>query len=137
MVQFKAIFDKNIVPDRKVKFSVSGNPENLISIWAGKGLLATIAEENIIRLWNLKYDENYNLGFANTILEDRIINEVFNNLSFNSNTQTLCAVTNAGKIVFFRNRLGNLVPKNETHWDIINLYIPTEKISNTIITWSN
>jgi len=119
MVQFKAIFDKNIVPDRKVKFSISGNPDNLISIWAGKGLLATIAEENIIRLWNLKYDENYNLGISNTILEDRIINEVFTNISFNHNNQTLCAVTNSGKIIFFRNKLGNLVPKSENHWDII------------------
>jgi len=54
MVQFKAVFDKNIVPERKVKFSISGNPDTLVSIWAGKGLLASTASENIIRMWNLR-----------------------------------------------------------------------------------
>jgi len=54
MVKFKAAFDKNIVPDRKVKLSISGDPESLVSIWAGKGLLATTASEKIIRMWNLK-----------------------------------------------------------------------------------
>jgi len=58
MVKFKAAFDKNIVPDRKVKLSISGDPESLVSILAGKGLLATTSSEKIIRMWNLKYDEN-------------------------------------------------------------------------------
>lgn len=54
MVQFKATFDRNIVPDRKVKFSISGNPDHMVSVWAGKGLLATSSRERIIRMWNLK-----------------------------------------------------------------------------------
>ena len=50
MVKFKAAIGMNIVPDRKVKLSISGDPESLVSIWEDKGFLATTASDKIIRM---------------------------------------------------------------------------------------
>jgi intraflagellar transport protein 140 len=53
LVQFKLNLSEKLVPDRKVKLAVAGNPEYLNSIWAGNGLLATVSGENMIRMFNI------------------------------------------------------------------------------------
>ena len=59
LVQFKLNLSEKLVPDRKVKLAVAGNPEYLSTIWAGNGLLATVSGENMIRMFNIEQDENY------------------------------------------------------------------------------
>lgn len=41
LVQFKINFSEKSSPEKKVKLSISGEPENLSSIWIGSCLLAT------------------------------------------------------------------------------------------------
>jgi intraflagellar transport protein 140 len=59
LVQFKLNLTEKLVPDRKVKLAVAGNPEFLNTIWAGSGLMATVSGENMIRMFNIESDENY------------------------------------------------------------------------------
>lgn len=54
LVQFKLNLSEKLVPDRKVKLAVAGNPEYLHTIWAGNGLLATVSGENMIRMFNIE-----------------------------------------------------------------------------------
>jgi intraflagellar transport protein 140 len=54
LVQFKLNLSEKLVPDRKVKLAVAGNPEYLSTIWAGNGLLATVSGENMIRMFNIE-----------------------------------------------------------------------------------
>lgn len=54
LVQFKINLNDKLVPDRKVKLSVAGDPEKLQTVWAGSSLLATASGENMIRLLNLE-----------------------------------------------------------------------------------
>jgi intraflagellar transport protein 140 len=56
LVQFKLTSTEKVTPDKKVKFSVAGEPENLSSIWIGTCLLATCSNENMIRLWHVEAD---------------------------------------------------------------------------------
>lgn len=67
MVQFKLNLAEKLVPDRKVKLAVAGNPELLNTIWAGQGLMATVSGENMIRMFNIESDENYVLTLAEPI----------------------------------------------------------------------
>lgn len=48
LVQFKINLNDKLVPDRKVKLSVAGDPEKLQTVWAGASLLATASGENMI-----------------------------------------------------------------------------------------
>jgi intraflagellar transport protein 140 len=54
LVQFKLNLSEKLVPDRKVKLAVAGNPDYLHTIWAGTGLLATVSGENMIRMFNIE-----------------------------------------------------------------------------------
>ena len=67
LVQFKLNLAEKLVPDRKVKLAVAGNPELLNTIWAGQGLMATVSGENMIRMFNIQSDENYVLTLAEPI----------------------------------------------------------------------
>jgi intraflagellar transport protein 140 len=67
LVQFKLNLSERLVPDRKVKLAVAGNPELLNTIWAGPGLLATVSGENMIRMFNIESDENYVLTLADNM----------------------------------------------------------------------
>lgn len=108
MVKFKAAFCKNIVPDCKVKLFISADPESLVSIWAGKGFITTTASEKIIRMWNMKFDENYYLSLANTNFEDRISNDLYTNICYCARSRTLAVCTDKGIIVFFKSKLEEL-----------------------------
>ena len=54
LVQFKINLNEKLVPDRKVKLSVAGDPEKLCTLWAGNGLIATASGENMVRLFHLE-----------------------------------------------------------------------------------
>lgn len=72
LVQFKLNLAEKLVPDRKVKLAVAGNPEFLNTIWAGQGLMATCSGENMIRMFSIASDENYVLTLAEAAFQGHI-----------------------------------------------------------------
>ncbi len=54
LVQFKISTNEKSGPDKKVKLSIAGDPNKLISIWIGACLLATCSHENMLRMWHLE-----------------------------------------------------------------------------------
>lgn len=66
----------------KVKISLSaGGSKNVIASWIGNGLLATSANEKMIRVWNLKTDENFVIN-TNT-------NDTINCFAYNPNKRAI------------------------------------------------
>lgn len=72
LVQFKLNLTEKLVPDRKVKLAVAGNPEFLNTIWAGSGLMATVSGENMIRMFNIESDENYVLTLGEAAFQGQL-----------------------------------------------------------------
>jgi len=50
-----------------------------------------------------------------------MVDEVFINICYNAQTRTLAAATDKGKLVFFRSKFEDLIPKSEQHWDITQI----------------
>lgn len=102
LVQFKINLNEKLVPDRKVKLSVAGDPEKLITIWAGTSLLVTASGENMLRLLHLDEDETYLLtlsedAFAGKLMRDKIVT-----ISYNQKKRILAAGTKDGNIVMWK-----------------------------------
>lgn len=54
-------------PSKRVKLSISGDPQKLQSIWIGSCLLATCSSENMLRMWHLDEDDSYVLTLNNLL----------------------------------------------------------------------
>ena len=118
LVQFKLNLSEKLVPDRKVKLAVAGNPEYLNSIWAGNGLLATVSGENMIRMFNIGMDENYVLtlaepAFGGLLFQDKIVS-----ISYNFKRRILAAGTKNGYIVMWKcKQMSAESPESSEGWD--------------------
>ena len=102
LVQFKLNLAEKLVPDRKVKLAVAGNPEYLNTIWAGQGLMATVSGENMIRMFNIESDENYILSLAESAFQGLLFNDKMITISFNPKKRIISCGTKNGFIVMWR-----------------------------------
>jgi intraflagellar transport protein 140 len=104
LVQFRISLQEKLVPDRKVKLTVAGNPDDLMSLWAGSGLLATVAKENMLRLWNLKEDKNYYLTLADADLTGRLLRDKVICAAYHEKKRILAGGTQEGRIVMWKSK---------------------------------
>ena len=102
LVQFKINLNDKLVPDRKVKLSVAGDPEKLQTVWAGTSLLATASGENMIRLLNLEQDETYVLTLAEDVFGGQLMMDKIVSIAFNQKKRILAAGTKNGFIVMWK-----------------------------------
>ena len=102
LVQFKINLNEKLVPDRKVKLSVAGDPEKLITIWAGTSLLVTASGENMLRLLHLEEDETYLLTLAEDAFDGKLMKDKIVSVSYNQKKRTLAAGTKDGHIVMWK-----------------------------------
>lgn len=102
LVQFKLNLAEKLVPDRKVKLAVAGNPEYLNTIWSGQGLMATVSGENMIRMFSISSDENYVLTLAEPAFQGYIYQDKINTISYNSKSRILAGGTKNGFIVMWK-----------------------------------
>jgi hypothetical protein len=94
MVMFKVSSqNEKLVPDKKVKLTIAGSPENIRTIWGGPGLLVTVSGENMIRLWNLGQDKNYFLTLADADSTGKLLNDRVISVAFNERRHILAAGT--------------------------------------------
>ena len=118
LVQFKLNLAEKLVPDRKVKLAVAGNPEYLNTIWAGQGLMATVSGENIIRLFNIEADENYILSLAETAFQGLLFQDKINTLTYNKRKRILTGGTKNGYVVMWKCRqLSAASPISSEGWE--------------------
>lgn len=102
LVQFKLNLAEKLVPDRKVKLAVAGNPEFLNTIWAGQGLMATCSGENMIRMFSIASDENYVLTLAEPAFQGHIYQDKINCIAYNPKSRILAGGTKNGFIVMWK-----------------------------------
>ena len=120
LVQFKISLTEKSVPDKKVKLSIAGDPEQLMSIWIGKSLLITSAVENILRAWHIESDENYLLTLADVedknpgskLMADKVIG-----IKYDSRNKVLIGGSKSGNAFFWKNNCyGNESPYDNDQW---------------------
>lgn len=120
LVQFKINFTEKSVPEKKVKLSISGEPENLSSIWIGESLLSTSSNENMIRFWHLEEDENYSLTIFDVLNSDNsemMPTDKISTVVYDSRGRSLVAGTREGKLLFWKNMaLGTDSPIDKDQW---------------------
>ena len=102
LVQFKLNLAEKLVPDRKVKLAVAGDPQYLNTIWVGQGLMATVSGESIIRLFNIEEDENYILSLAESAFQGLLFNDKMITISFNQKKRIISCGTKNGFICMWR-----------------------------------
>ncbi|KAK7004477.1 intraflagellar transport protein 140 [Biomphalaria glabrata] len=83
-----------------MKVKLSGRTENPLFIWAGKGVLATVTGETVIRMWDMEQDDNYILSLEGNSSFD--VNEIIVCLAYNKETGILAGGTKLGSIAFWK-----------------------------------
>jgi intraflagellar transport protein 140 len=120
LVQFKINFSEKSTPERKVKLSISGEPENLSSIWIGSCLLATCSNENMIRFWHLEQDENYALTVFDVLNNEdgtSFAADKISSIVYDGRGRSLVAGTRDGRLLFWKNMaLGSESPVDKEQW---------------------
>lgn len=102
LVQFRINLNEKLVPDRKVKLSVAGDPEKLITIWAGTSLLVTASGENMVRLLHLEEDETYLLTLSEDAFDGKLIRDKIVTIAYNQKKRILAAGTKDGNVVMWK-----------------------------------
>ena len=102
LVQFKINLNEKLVPDRKVKLSVAGDPEKLETVWAGTSLLVTASGENMVRLLHLEEDETYVLTLSEEIFDGKLFKDKIVTVNYNQKKRILAAGTKDGYIVMWK-----------------------------------
>mmetsp|Transcript_17764 Transcript_17764/g.41776 ORF Transcript_17764/g.41776 Transcript_17764/m.41776 type:complete len:1379 (+) Transcript_17764:96-4232(+) len=74
----------------------------LRATWAGPGLLATVCQESVVRMWNLDQDDNYVLSISDHDLSQAAPTDRIVCLDFNPVSGVLAAGTMDGRVVMWR-----------------------------------
>ena len=85
-----------------MKLAVSGNIDYLTTIWTGQGLLATVSGENMVRMFNIKNDENYVLTLADSSFKGQVFNDKIVSIQYNSRRRIISCGTKDGHIVMWK-----------------------------------
>mmetsp|Transcript_4514 Transcript_4514/g.3000 ORF Transcript_4514/g.3000 Transcript_4514/m.3000 type:complete len:241 (-) Transcript_4514:3266-3988(-) len=118
LVQFKLNLSEKLVPDRKVKLAVAGNPDFLNTIWAGQSLMATVSGENMIRMFNIETDENYVLTLAESAFQGLLFQDKIVTVSYNSRKRILTGGTKNGYIVMWKcKQMSAESPSSSEGWE--------------------
>ena len=120
LVQFKISLNEKSVPDKKVKLSIAGDPEQLNSIWVGKALLMTCSTENVLRAWHIDADENYLMSLASVEEHNpgvKMFNDKITCVRYDEKGRVLVAGTKNGYGIFWKNMAyGEESPTDIDQW---------------------
>jgi len=118
LVQFRINLNEKLVPDRKVKLSVAGDPENLVTIWAGTSLLVTASGENMVRLLHLEEDETYLLTLSEDAFENKLMRDKIVSVAYNSKKRILAAGTKDGYVIMWKCKsMSTKSPSSADGWE--------------------
>lgn len=128
LVMYKIEHDLKMRQIMKVKVSLSagGNP-NITAHWIGRGLLATSANEKMIRVWNLENDENFFITSSN--VQDPLIN-----FNFNGRKRVIAAVSATGTLHFWQ-YVGSSDCKGAEDWEEYAEYKLEEEEEVSFLKW--
>jgi intraflagellar transport protein 140 len=90
---------------------LSGKPDKVDTIWAGKGIIATCTGERYIRMWDLDHDENYLLGLkVNDVLDNT---EMITCIAYSEPKGLLAGGTTSGRVGLWKFSPGNDIKRDE------------------------
>uniref|UniRef100_T1IR84 Uncharacterized protein n=1 Tax=Strigamia maritima TaxID=126957 RepID=T1IR84_STRMM len=98
LYQFQVSPDGDLEEVSKVK--LIGKTSEVITEWAGPGILAVSTGENLIRIWDIDMTDNYVLMLEGSHFTDS--QEVITSISFSTHKNTLCAGTSRGTVVLWK-----------------------------------
>lgn len=119
LVQFRVSPNEKLTPTRKVKLTAAGNTEQLTTIWAGAGLLATVSGESMIRLWNLDQDKNYFLTLSDADMTGKLLRDKTVCIAYHEKKRILAVGTQEGRVVMWKSKflLSGEAPGSNEGWE--------------------
>lgn len=95
----------------KINVSTGGNCPTLTALWVGRGIMATCANETLIRVWNLDTDDSYQLTTSD--IRDPIVN-----IAFNPRKRVLSGITSTGTIYSWQFIGSDSNTQGEDDWEL-------------------
>jgi WD40 repeat protein len=95
--------DGSLNQTMRVKMSGSAaDAGSLQCLWAGDGTLATTCNESMVRVWDLRQDENYMLSLHDTGIQRKSQSDRITRIAYHKQRGMLAAATKDGMVVFWR-----------------------------------
>lgn len=116
VLQFKISLSDKLIPDKKMKLSIAGSPEELNSHWVHDNILVLCSKENVLRLWHIEEDENYILTSSDFSSFGPIVSDKIVASAYSSKGEVLAAGTVNGKVFFWKNMMPKIGPKEREQW---------------------
>jgi hypothetical protein len=110
-------FSGQLTP-KKVKLSIPGTPENIQCVWAGEGLIAIIAGDDIVRFFYIETDQAYFLSISDHENGRYIIEDFFTAIDFNYRKRILSVSSAKGKVYMWKcNSTASIIPISAESWE--------------------
>ena len=130
VLEFKLSLSDKLVPEKKMKLSIAGSPEELMSHWVHDNILVLCSKENVLRLWHVEADENYILTSSDFSSFGPVVNDKIVASTYSSPGKVLCAGSANGKIFFWKNMVPKIGPKEREQWKpLLPISLNSEMIS--------
>jgi len=128
-VTFTVGADNEVKNETKVKLSLGPQPETLRATWCGPGLLATVSNEPIVRIWNVE-GENHILSLAD--LDPRLSGDKAVSVDYNFRKRLLVVGTSQGRVLPWRS---NWTPVSDEDWQSLPMIIANESTQTRTTSW--
>jgi len=111
----------------KINVSTGGNCPDLKALWVGRGVMATCANETLIRVWNLDTDDSYQL--TTNEIRDPIVN-----IAFNPRKRVISGVTTTGIIYSWQFVGSESDPQGDEDWELYSTFT-AERPTVSFLQW--
>eukprot|EP00397_Hematodinium_sp_SG-2012_P002167 GEMP01002173.1.p1 GENE.GEMP01002173.1~~GEMP01002173.1.p1 ORF type:complete len:1212 (+),score=290.70 GEMP01002173.1:310-3945(+) len=128
-VTFTLGADGEVNNENKVKLSLGPQPETIRASWAGPGLLATVSNETIVRIWNVE-GENHILSLQD--VDQSLAGDKACAVDYNARKHLLIVGTTQGRVLQWRSN-GN--PVADEDWQTLPLILAEESTPVKSVVW--
>ena len=130
-IQFKISTEEDIVPDKKLKLSMTNGPEHLTGLWIEPNSFMLNSKEPLLKFWNVETDTNYSLNIYNYLdASAHSMKLKINQVKYNAQTGMLFCLLSNNEFLILKKKLGS-EEMNEDAWQFIEC--PQVDKNNTIV----
>eukprot|EP00276_Gloeochaete_wittrockiana_P002244 CAMPEP_0184673476 /NCGR_PEP_ID=MMETSP0308-20130426/86689_1 /TAXON_ID=38269 /ORGANISM="Gloeochaete witrockiana, Strain SAG 46.84" /LENGTH=1407 /DNA_ID=CAMNT_0027120965 /DNA_START=36 /DNA_END=4259 /DNA_ORIENTATION=- len=103
IMMYKVGSDGKAQQQLKVKLSAAGDGSGVLNaIWAGPGILASVTNESLVRLWNIEGEDNFILTLSDPNHMIKVGSDRVCCISYNPRKGVLAGGTRDGRVVMWR-----------------------------------
>jgi WD40 repeat protein len=128
-------FNQQLTP-KKIKLSIPSSMSDQIKCtWAGEGLIALVAGDDLVRFFYLENDQSYFISLSSIELGKTQTEDSFTCIDFNYRKRTLIVGSMKGKVYMWKcNLTQSIIPISADAWE---MFCIVDSIQNIVdIKWS-